>query len=741
LKHYLNITIANFSFHLKRPLIGLLFSSCIIGNVNYVQGQGYLEKQMTVKEINTIDSILNVLTIKEKINLLHASSLFTSYGIERFGIPELTYADGPSGVREEMEKDSWYPINQASDSATFFPTGTALAATWNPDLAFQFGVGMGEESRSRGKDIILAPGVNIIRTPLCGRNYEYFTEDPFLNARITVGYIKGVQDRGVIACVKHFMANNQENERGKVSVEMDERTLREIYLPAFRAAVEEANVLSLMTAYNRFRGTYCAENKYLVDDILRKEWSFDGVVVSDWGGTHSTIATVTNGLDIEMSGPRSKKFLGELLLDSFKMGLVPIQSINERARRVLKVMWFARKTHNKYTGTLVSTPEHMKIAYNIAAQSVVLLKNENSLLPLNPKKYKSIAIIGENAIQKFAKGGFGAGVKAKYEITALDGLKNRLGKTVEIDFALGYKTTYDTTFKGWFRKIQYKGFDKQLVNEATNAAKNADLTILFVGTNREVETEATDRPSLDLPFGQDSLIDAVVKANPNTIIVVISGAPVNLNLTNKLAKTIVWAGFNGSEGGNALADVLLGNVNPSGKLPFTIPVKLDDSPAHALNAYPGENSTVNYKEGILVGYRWFDTKKIEPLYCFGCGQSYSIFDLKESQLNKEVFKTNDTIVVKIKVANSSSISGFETVQLYSSNIDLNELKADKELKAFKKVFVEAGKETELELKVPVSQLAWFNEKSNSWEVFKGKYKFELGTSSREIKIQKYFSIN
>jgi beta-glucosidase len=741
LKSTLNITIASFSFHVQRPFKGLLYCICLFAYTSILQAQGYLEKQIPANELTTVDSIISVLTIEEKTDLLRASSLFASHGLKRFNIAELTYADGPSGVREEVEKDSWFPLKLTIDSATFFPTGTALAATWNPDLAYQYGTAIGEESRSRGKDILLAPGVNIIRTPLCGRNYEYFTEDPYLNARITVEYIKGVQNRGVVSCVKHYLANNQENDRWRTSAEMDERTLREIYMPAFEAAVKEANVLAVMTAYNRFRGVYCAENKYLVDDVLRKEWGFDGVVISDWGGTHNTVATVTNGLDIEMRGPRSKQFFGQPMIDSLNMGLIQIQSINERVRRILKVMWFAKKTHNKYTGTLVSTTEHMKTAYNIAAQSVVLLKNENKLLPLNLEKYKTIVIIGENAVQTFAKGGFGAGVKTRYEITAFDALKKKIGDKVNLHFAPGYITTYDSTFKGWFKKIEYKSFDRKLVNQAAQLAKDADLTLLFIGTNREAESEGIDRASLDLPFGQDSLIDAVVKANPNTIIISISGAPINLNLSNKLVKTIVWSGFNGSEGGNAIADVILGNINPSGKLPFTIPVKLDDSPAHALNAYPGENLKVSYKEGILVGYRWFDTKKIDPLYCFGYGLSYSEFDIKNIVLTKEKYTKSDSITVKIKIANTSSVPGFETVQLYVSNLDLNEIKAEKELKAFRKVFVKAMDETEFELRIPVSQLAWFNEKTERWEISTGRYRIDIGTSSRNILLQKNISIN
>jgi beta-glucosidase len=735
----LNITISRFHFILKRPLAGLLFSLLFASNA-IIFGKGYLDNQLSSNELFTIDSIASVLTLQEKVDLLHANSLFSSSGVKRLGIPDLTYADGPSGVREELQQDSWYPLNLATDSATFFPTGTALAATWNQDMAYQYGIAIGEESRSRGKDILLAPGINIIRTPLCGRNYEYFTEDPYLNSRITVGYIKGVQDRGVICSVKHYAANNQEKDRGRVTVEMDERTLREIYLPAFRAAVEEAHVLSVMTAYNRFRGTYCAENKYLLDDILRKEWGFDGIVISDWGGTHSTVATITNGLDVEMYGPRSKKYFGQPVIDSLNLGLIPLSAIDERVRRVLKVMWFARKTHGKYDGTKVSTPEHGKIAYNIASQSVVLLKNNADLLPIKLGKYKTIAIIGENSIQTFARGGFGAGVKARYEITALEALKNKVGKDTRLVFSDGYKTTHDTA-KSWFRKVLVNKYDKTLALEAAEVARKADLTVLFLGTNREVETEAADRLSLDLPFGQDSLIEAIIKANPNTIAVIISGAPVNMSVANKFCKTIVWSGFNGSESGNALADVLLGNVNPSGKLPFTIPVKLEDSPAHALNSYPGEDLKTFYKEGLFVGYRWYDTKKIDPLFCFGHGLSYSNFEIKDVVLNKDYYNKNDSIEIRVSIINKSVLSGSETIQLYSSNLDLNETKPEKELRAFKKVFIEAGKETIVNLYISARDLAWFNDKVGKWEITSGKYRLDIGTSSRNIKHQKYFSIN
>jgi len=674
-----------------------------------------------------IDSIISFMTLEEKIKMLYGNGMFTSAGIERLGIPELHYTDGPSGIREEVSKNSWTPLHITTDSATFFPTGTALAATWNPDLAYTYGTGIGEEAKTRGKDILLGPGVNITRTPLCGRTFEYFSEDPLLNSKLTVGYIKGVQKSGVAACVKHYAANNQETKRGLVDVKMDERTLREIYLPAFKAAVEEAHVYTVMSAYNKFRGQYCGENDYLLNKILKKEWNFQGLVMSDWGGTHSTVDAALNGLDVEMG---SRKYFSQPLLDAVKKGLVPVSVIDDKVRRILRVSFFSNSTPFPPASGIVSTPEHGKIAYNVALQSIVLLKNSASLLPINIQKTKNIVVIGDNATHKQASGGFGAGVKTRYEITPLQGLQSRLGNKTTLKFVQGYKPKFIVKKGERGRTIDDQP-DSELIKEAVDAARKADIAIIFAGTNHDVESESYDRSTLKLPFGQDELIKAVSAINKKTIVVVVAAAPVDLNTANKSVSSIVWSWYNGSEGGNALADILVGNANPSGKMPLTIPISLDDSPAHFLKAFPGD-STVIYKEGILVGYRWFDTKNIKPLYCFGYGLSYTKFAYSDLQSNKTSYNQAEEIEVSLKVKNTGAKDGLETVQLYVSDLAPKVLKASKELKAFSKVFIKAGKETEVKMRIKVSDLAYFDEPLTKWIVTPGSYKIMAGTSSQEM---------
>jgi beta-glucosidase len=681
-----------------------------------------------------IDSIISVMTLEEKVNMLCGNGLFTSAGIERLGIGEIHYTDGPFGIREELGKKSWGPIGLTTDSATFLPTGSALAASWNPDLARQYGETIGAEAKTRGKDILLGPAINITRTPLNGRTFEYMSEDPYLNSRLAVAYVKGVQSNGIASCVKHYAANNQETNRGAVDVTMDERTLQEIYLPAFKAAVNEGGAYAVMAAYNKFRGKYCAENEFLLNKTLKQDWNFKGMVLSDWGGTHSTVGSALAGLDVEMG---SEKFFTKALLDSARKGLVPESVINDKIKRILRVYFFTRRNAEK-PGQQVSTPAHMKTVYDIACQTIVLLKNSNNLLPIRIQKVKTLAVIGDNAIQKQATGGFGAGVKARYEITPLDGLKNRIGNLAKIEFARGYKPKY-TRGQGPGKVADSKP-DQALIAEAVNLAGRSDAVILFVGNNREVETEAADRPDLALPFGQDELIRAVTAANPNTVIVIIAGAPVDLHMAESSSSALLWSGFNGSEGGNALADIILGRVNPSGKLPFTIPASLKDSPAHALNAFPGKDEE-NYAEGILVGYRWFDTKNIQPMYCFGHGLSYTQFDFSGMQTDKKNYTGEDIIKISVKVNNKGNRDGLETVQLYVSDLGKGVNKAKQELKAFKKVEVPSGKGIAVTLEISASDLSWFDEKQMKWVLTPGQYRLSAGTSSRDIRGSVDININ
>ncbi|MFB9840955.1 glycoside hydrolase family 3 C-terminal domain-containing protein [Mucilaginibacter ginsenosidivorans] len=678
-----------------------------------------------------IDAIVKKLTLEEKIGMLHANGIFSTTGVERLGISGLMTDDGPLGVREDV-KEGWGSANLTTDSATFFPNGSALAATWNPDLAYRFGHDMGEEARARKKYIMLAPAFNIARTPLCGRTYEYYSEDPFLNSRLAVQAVKGIQSQNIAACVKHFVVNNQEVERGRVNVNVDERTLREIYLPAFKASITEGNAWTIMSAYNKLRGVYCSENDYLLNKVLKGEWKFKGIVISDWGGTHSTVAAANNGLDLEMgSGPKyDKYFFATKLLDSVKAGKVSTKVIDEKVHRILWVLYHTAMSANPPAGKM-NTPAHSKTVYDIAAESIVLLKNDKHLLPLNTSGIKSIAIIGDNATHTFHLGGFGAGVKAKYEVTPLAGLQNRLGKTVDIKFAQGYSGVYRQ--HGASVNAPTKPADSAMVAEAADLAKKTDMAILFIGGNRDYESEGSDRKDLSLPFGEQTLVDAVTVANPNTIVVVIGGAPYDIGKIKQNNHTIVWSWYNGSENGNALADVLLGKINPSGRLPFTFPAELKDSPAHALDAYPGENLQVDYKEGILVGYRWFDTKKIEPLYCFGYGLSYTDYKYSGLKTAKKTYKTGENITATVTIKNTGKYAGKETVQLYVSKDGSVVERADKELKAFKKVLIPAGQTASVTVSIPVKDLAYYDVNTSKWVVEPGKYKLLAGSSSRDIK--------
>lgn len=681
---------------------------------------------------DSISAILSQLTLGEKVAMLHANSLFSSAGVKRLGIPDLVCDDGPLGIREDVLAH-WQPANRPTDSATFFPNGSAIAATWDPALAFRYGHDMGEEARKRDKQIILAPAFNITRTPLNGRTYEYYSEDPFLNSRLAVAAVKGIQSQGVAACIKHFAVNNQEQDRGRIDVLVDERALREIYLPAFKAAVTEADAWTLMAAYNKLRGVYCSENDYLLDTILRKEWGFKGVVISDWGGTHSTDAAI-HGLDLEMgSGEEyNKYFFADSLLAAVKAGKVSEAVIDDKVRRILQLMYKTSLNRNAPAGS-INTSGHSRTAYDIAAESIVLLKNEDHLLPIVLDGVKTVAVIGDNAVHRFHSGGFGAGVKARYEVTALEGFRSRLPATISVTFAQGYVATAHRR-GGVAVKEDSTGEAATLIAEAAEVAKRSDVALVFIGGNRDYESESWDRKNLSLPFGEQALVDAVTAANPRTIIVVVGGAPYDLNAIQQKHPAIVFSWYNGSENGNALADVLLGKVNPSGKLPFTFPVALSDGPADAggADSYPGVHLQETYKEGILVGYRWYDTKKIKPLYPFGYGLSYTSWSISNMRVNKSSFRRRETISVTVKLNNTGRYDGKQTLQLYVAKAASAVERAEKELKGFKKVLVPAGGSVDASIDVPVSDLAYFDTASGKWVVESGFYAILVGTSSRDI---------
>ncbi len=681
-----------------------------------------------------INNLISRMTLREKIDMIHGNGFFTSAGVKRLGIPEFHYTDGPFGVREELHNDSWAPLGLTTDSATFMPTGSALAATWDTSLARKYGRTLGQEARARGKDMLLGPAVDIDRIPFNGRTFEYLSEDPVLNAAMAVSYIEGVQSQDVAACVKHYALNNQETDRESLDVNVNERALQEIYLPTFKAAVEKAHVRGAMAAYNKVRGKFCSANPYLLQQILRKEWGFKGMVISDWGGVHSTVEAANNGLDVEMGSGSdfNKYYFAQPLLDSVKADKVSEQVINEKIRHILYVMC---KNHmigdkDRKEGS-INTASHHLTAYHVASESIVLLKNQDHLLPLHVSKIKSLAVIGDNATKKQAHLGFGAGVKAQYEITPLRGLEDKLAGKVAIHFAQGYQEAYQRNEEG--EKVPVNTPDWKMIDQAVEIAKSSDAAIIFAGNTRTYETEGTDRTSMDLPFGENELIKAITEANPHTVVVIISGAPVDLSRAVRESKAMLWSGYNGSEGGHAMADVLFGTVDPSGRLPFTFPKSMSEVPAIVNGTFPGENGLADYKEGILVGYRWYDTKKIEPLFPFGYGLSYTKFDYSNVHTDHPLYRSDGKIIVSLDLKNAGTYAGKETVQLYVHAVDPKVMMPDKELKAFVKVGLKPGEQKEIHIPVDVHDLAYYDTGKKQWVVLPGKYQLMAGASSRDIR--------
>jgi len=680
-----------------------------------------------------IDSLLSQMTLEEKVGMIHGSSSFTSGGVKRLGIPEWTMSDGPHGVRKEHGRD-YTPDGNGNDSASYLPTGVSLAATWNPELGYSFGKVLGSEANFRGKDVILGPGINIMRTPLNGRNFEYLSEDPYLISRMAVGAIKGIQDQGVAACVKHYLANNQEYERNNVNVEMSERALREIYLPGFKAAVQEGGVLTLMGSYNKFRGQHCTHNEYLINTVLKGELGFTGAVISDWAAVHNSEQALKYGTDVEMgtdltmlpNPDYNKFFMADSAIILVKSGKIAESIVDDKVRRILRVMIKTNMFGKRAPGSF-NTPEHQAIALKIAEEAIVLLKNDN-ILPLKKESLKSIAVIGANATRKNAGAGGSSQVNAKYEITPLAGLKTLVGDKIKITNAEGYAI------------VKGGGADKKLIQEAAKAAKSAEVAVYVGGfihgysdawNDNAFDSEGIDKPDMNLPFGQDEVIDAVLKANPNTIIVLIGGGPVDMTKWVGKAKGIIQAWYPGMEGGNALAKIIFGDVTPSGKLPVTFPKKLEESPAHALGAYPGDNKlNEEYKEGLLVGYRYFDTKKVEPQFAFGHGLSYTTFSYE----NLVVTKAEKGAIVKLSVKNTGSVAGGEVVQLYIKDDAASVERPEKELKAFAKIFLQPGESKDVELKLNEDAFQYYDEVKKQFVLEPGKFTILVGSSSRDIRL-------
>ena len=721
-----------------------------------------------------ISEIIGKMTLEEKIEMLHGKHYFTSEGVAAQGIADMNYADGPFGIREEMEPLSWNPLHWTTDSATFFPTGSALAATWSPELAYKYGTGMAREARLRGKDMILGPAINIQRIPTGGRTYEYLSEDPYLSSVLSVGYTRGVQDNGVAVCVKHFALNNQETNRGSVNVIVSPRAMREIYLPPFEATVVEGNAFGVMAAYNKINGTWCAENPVLLDQILRKDWGFKGMVISDWGGTHSTVGSVTAGLNVEMP---SKDYMGQALLDSVKAGVVSEKVIDQRVREILRVRLAVEPVPaDKANKVMTAQPEDAQITYEVASQSVVLLKNQNNLLPIDLSKVKKIAVIGDNADKKMANGGVGAGVKALYEITPLAGLKNRIGDNAQIVYAQGYTSQQARGGFGGFGGFGRRGgapantskpddTAAKLKDEAVKAAKGADIVLFIGGDNRQHETEGSDRRNMDLPYNQEDVLEAVAAVNPNVVFIAVAGAPVDLNRVQACCPAIVQSWFNGTEGGNALADILLGKISPSGRLPFSYPIKLEDSPAYATGSFPQTDAPINqdvfvslvqkddkaeemlkgatgrgtalYSEDLLVGYRWFDTKNKPLMYPFGFGLGYSQIEYTDFSLvtetpNQDSYKDGDRIMFTITLKNNGKYDQFDVPQVYVHRVDSKVEWPYKELKAFGKYKVPAGQSLNEGLIIPVEDLKYWDEEKHDWVLEPGKIELLLAHDAGNV---------
>ncbi|MDD3079260.1 MAG: glycoside hydrolase family 3 C-terminal domain-containing protein [Paludibacter sp.] len=703
----------------------------LISIVTYAQNTAqYLDNKISLNE--RVEDALNRMTLEEKVALCHAQSRFSAPGVPRLGISELWMLDGPFGVRQESVWDDWISARQTNDSCIAFPALTCLAATWNPQLASNYGKALGEEFNYRNKNIALGPGINICRTPLNGRNFEYMGEDPYLTSVMCVPYIQGVQKSGVAACVKHYALNNQETNRDFVNVNVSQRALHEIYLPAFKAAVYDGKVWSIMGSYNKYEGQHCCENDYLLNKILKEQWGFDGVVISDWGGTYNTYEAAENGLDLEMGtfandvkpftkGIYGKFYLSDPYLKALRDGKVTMEKLNDKVRRLLLLTFRTAMNRNKPFGSF-NTPEHLETARQIGEEGIVLLKNENALLPLNLEHLKNIAVIGDNATRTMSDGGGSSGLKVHQEITPLEGLQNKLGGKVNIFYAKGYSEKDDQANK--------------LMIEALEVAKKSDIILFFGGLNKfyHQECEGADRDSYGLPFGQDKLIAELLKVNKNIVFLNISGSAVAMPWANQVP-SILQAWYLGSETGNALANILTGDVNPSGKLPISFPYKIEDCGAHSFDkmCYPGDSLNVFYKEDILVGYRWYDTKNIPVQFCFGHGLSYTTFTFGKPIINSNEISSNDTLNISVPIRNNGGREGSEVVQLYIRDLKSTVLRPNKELKSFTKVLLKSGEEKLVSFKIVKEDLQFFDEKSMQFKVEKGAFEASIGSSSIDIR--------
>lgn len=707
----------------------------------------YLDESKPLEE--RVEDALSRMTLEEKVKILHAQSKFSSAGVPRLGIPELWTTDGPHGIRSEVMWDQWDQAGWTNDSITAFPALTCLAATWSEEMSALYGKSIGEEARYREKDVLLGPGVNIYRTPLCGRNFEYMGEDPFLAGKMAVPYIQEVQKNGVAVCVKHYALNNQEANRHTYNAVIDDRTLYEIYLPAFRMAVQEGKAWSIMGSYNLYENVHACHNDRLLNKILKDEWGFDGAVISDWGGTYSTDEAAANGLDLEFgtgtNGLDSKYgnsydayYLAMPYYEKLKAGEASMEVLDEKVRRVLRLNFRTAMNSKKPYGSICS-PEHYDAARKIATEGIVLLKNENNILPIDLEKTSKILVVGENAIKKMTVGGGSSSLKARDEFTPIVGLREAVGDKAEIVYQRGYVGDLLRTYNKVDTGIDLTDprSEEQLIADAVAEAADADVILFFGGLNKAKgqDAEGNDRASMALPYAQNKVIEALAEVNDNIVVVIVSGNAVEMPWVDKV-EGIVESWFLGTQAGHAIADVLLGKVNPSGKLPFTFPVKLEDNGAHATNAYSKDNLQVEYKEGIFVGYRWADKHDIKPLFAFGHGLSYTTFEYGQAKCRK----AGKGFKVTVDVTNTGSREGKETVQLYIGDNESSLERPVKELKGFKKVELAPGETAKVTFEIDEDMLKFYDPVQKCWVLEEGDFTAYVGAASDDIRAAVEFTI-
>ena len=740
---------------IARTITMLLGASVLLASCGQTapkfDGPAYLDESLPLDV--RVEDALSRMTLEEKVKILHAQSKFSSPGVPRLGIPEIWTTDGPHGIRPEVMWDEWDQARWTNDSCVAFPALTCLAATWNEEMSALYGKVIGEEARYRDKDVLLGPGVNIYRTPLNGRNFEYMGEDPFLSSKMVVPYIQEVQKNGVAVCVKHYALNNQEAKRHEYDAVLDDRTLYEIYLPAFKAAVQEGGAWSIMGAYNLYKGQHLCHNQYMLNDILKGEWGFDGVVISDWGGTHDTDQAINNGLDLEIgtwtnglnmssSNSYDTYYLADPYLAKLRSGEASEDVLNDKAGRVLKLIFRTAMNSKKPAGSMRS-PEHYEAARKIAGEGIVLLKNDNKVLPIDLNKTKKLLVVGENAIKMMTVGGGSSSLKVQHECTPLEGILAAVGDKAEVVYERGYVGDVTGDYNGVVtgQDLSESRSEEKLIADAVAAAKEADAVIFIGGLNKAAhqDCEDSDRYGLELPYAQDKTIEALAAVNPNLTVVIVSGNAVAMPWVDKV-NGIMETWFSGSQTGHALADVLFGKVNPSGKLPFTFPVKLEDNAAHALNAYDPEDLSVEYKEGIFVGYRWAEKEQIKPLFAFGHGLSYTTFGYGEAKAAKTTMKENGTLTVSVDVTNTGDVAGKEVVQLYIGDNEASVARPVKELKGFRKIALEPGQKQTVTFEITPDMLKFFDADKHEWVLEKGKFTAYICAASDDVRTQVEFEV-